>query len=114
MVWPTRGVLQERQQLKYAALDCWQLIAQQLPPDISLQRFSFANGQSVTLSGQVNADEITKIFDFNDALRKLKVKGQQVFNPIPESSDQLTYRTSGGQDSWNFGLQLIRVEAEPE
>jgi hypothetical protein len=57
------SVLQERQQLKYAALDCWQLVAQQLPPGISLDRFSFANGQSVTLSGVVDADDITRIID---------------------------------------------------
>jgi hypothetical protein len=109
------GVLQERQQLKYAALDCWQLIAEQLPPGISLQRFSFANGQTVTLSGQVNADDITKIFDFNDALRKLKVNNQQVFNPTPASSQQLSYRNGqGNQANWNFGLELLRTETEPE
>ena len=108
------GVLQERQQLKYAALDAWQLVAQQLPPGIALGRFSFANGQSVQLSGQVNADDISKIIDFNDAIRKVKVNDQQVFNPVPDSGDQLTYRTSGNQDSWNFGLQLMRVEAESE
>ena len=108
-------VLKERQQLKYAALDCWQLVAQQLPPGISIQRFSFGNGQTISLSGQVAADEITKIIDFNEAIRKLKVNGQQVFNPVPDTGDQLTYRTSAGnQSSWSFGLQLLRVEAEPE
>ena len=108
------GVLQERQQLKYAALDAWQLVAQQMPLGIALGRFSFANGQSVQLSGQVNADDISKIIDFNDAIRKVKVNNQQVFNPVPDSGDQLTYRTQGPMDSWNFGLQLIRVEAEAE
>ena len=108
------AVLSERQQLKYAALDAWRLVAQQLPPGIAIGRFSFANGQSVELSGQVNADDISKIIDFNDAIRKVKVNGQQIFNPVPDSSDQLTYRTSGNQDSWNFGLQLMRVEAEAE
>ena len=82
------GVLQERQQLKYAALDAWQLVAQELPPGLALSRFSFANGQSVTLGGQVAADDITKIFDFNDAIRKVKVNSQPVFNPVPEASQQ--------------------------
>jgi hypothetical protein len=107
-------VLQERQQLKYAALDCWQLVAQQLPPGISLDRFSFANGQSVTLSGVVDADDITRIIDFNDAIRKVKVNGQPVFNPEPDSGDQLTYRNQGNQDNWNFGLELLRTEEESE
>ncbi len=105
-------ILKERSQLKYAALDCWQLVAQQLPPGISIQRFSFGNGQSVTLGGQ--ADDINKIIDFNDAIRKLKVNDQQVFNPVPDTGDQLTYRTVGNQSSWSFGLQLLRVEAEPQ
>jgi hypothetical protein len=108
------SVLQERQQLKYAALDCWQLVAQQLPPGISLDRFSFANGQSVTLNGVVDANDITRIIDFNDAIRKVKVNGQQVFNPEPDSGDQLTYRNQGTQANWNFGLELLRTEEESE
>jgi hypothetical protein len=108
------GVLSERQQLKYAALDCWQLVAQQLPPGLALGRFSFANGQSVELSGQVDASDISRIIDFNDAIRKVKVNGQQVFNPVPDGNEQLTYRQQGNQANWNFGLQLLRVEAEPE
>ena len=109
------GVLQERQQLKYAALDAWQLVAQELPPELALSRFSFENGQTVTLGGQVAADDITKIFDFNDAIRKVKVKGQPVFNPTPDTSQQLSYRTSqGGQDTWNFGLTLLRTETEAD
>jgi hypothetical protein len=108
------GVLKERQQLKYAALDCWQLVAQQLPPGISLQRFSFANGQSVQLSGQVASDDIPKIIDFNDAMRKVKINDQPVFNAVPDNSDQLTYRNQGNQANWNFGLQLLRTEAEAE
>jgi hypothetical protein len=109
------GVLQERQQLKYAALDAWQLVAQELPPGLALSRFSFANGQSVTLGGQVAADDITKIFDFNDAIRKVKVNSQPVFNPVPEASQQLSYRNGqGGQASWSFGLTLLRTETEAE
>ena len=41
------GVLKERQELKYAALDCWKVIAEQLPEGISLQRFSFADGSKL-------------------------------------------------------------------
>ncbi|MEJ0088354.1 MAG: hypothetical protein WDM80_01140 [Limisphaerales bacterium] len=46
-------VLKERQDLKYAALECWKLVASQLPEGISLQRFSFGDGHRLTLSGTV-------------------------------------------------------------
>ena len=40
-------VLTERDQLKYAALDCWKFVAEQLPQTITLQRFSFADGKNL-------------------------------------------------------------------
>jgi hypothetical protein len=42
------------------------------------------------------------------------VNGQQVFNPEPDSGDQLTYRIQGNQANWNFGLELLRTEEESE
>ena len=63
----------------------------------------------------MNADEITKIFDFNDAIRKVKVNDQPVFNPAPEPNEQLSYRNiQGGQANWSFGLTLLRTETEAE
>jgi hypothetical protein len=106
------GVLQERQQLKFAALDCWQLVAQELPPGISLQRSSFADGRKLSLNGQVNAADTQKLIDFYDALRKVKLKEQPMFNANPGSGDQLVYRQQGSTVVWNFGLELLHTEAE--
>ena len=102
-------ILQEREQLKYAALDCWKLVAQELPEGINLQRFSFQDGQSLTLSGQVTASDISKVIDFSEALRKVKVDGKPVF----KSGQQLSYHTFNNQTAWSFGLELIRSEKEP-
>jgi hypothetical protein len=107
------NILKEREQLKYAALDCWQLVAKELPDGMNLQRFSFVDGQTVTLSGQVPVDDISKVIDFSETLRKVKVDGQFVFNQTPDSTRQLTYRTVGNQASWTFGLELLHAEAEP-
>jgi len=106
------AVLKERAQLKYAALDCWQLVAQELPPGIPLQRLSFTDGRKLSLSGQVDAAATQKIIDFYDALRKGKLNGQPVFDPTP--LDQLVYRQSGNTVVWNFSLQLLHTEAQPE
>ena len=97
-------VLKERQDLKYAALDCWKLVADKLPEGISLQRFSFGDGRKLTLSGTVAQDQITAITDFYDALRKATLNGQPMFNT--SGGEQLSYRQNGSQVSWNFSLEL--------
>ena len=107
------GVLQERQQLKYAALDCWQIVAQQLPAGITLQRFSFADGKRLALGGQVPSDQISLITDgFYDGVRKAKSNGQLMFDPAINPGGQLTYRQSGSVVTWNFGLELLHSEAD--
>ncbi|MGD0252305.1 MAG: hypothetical protein ABSC01_06365 [Verrucomicrobiota bacterium] len=110
------GVLKERQELKYAALDCWKVIAEQLPEGISLQRFSFADGSKLSLNGTCDSDQIDLITGkggFYDSVRKAKLNGQPMFDPNPNSSDQLTYRTAGNTVTWIFGLELQHTEAEP-
>lgn len=106
------GILQERSQLKYAALDCWQLVAQEMPPGISLQRSSFADGRKLTLSGQAGTEDVQKIYDYYDALRKAKLNGQPVFNSSPGSGEQPNSRQQGNSLSWNFSLELLRSEEE--
>jgi hypothetical protein len=101
-------VLKERQDLKYAALDCWKLVADHLPAGISLQRFSFGDGHRLTLSGTVSADQITSLTeDFYDGLRKAQVNGQPMFN---SDDDGLNYHQSGSQVSWSFSLDLRHAE----
>jgi hypothetical protein len=103
-------VLKERQELKFAALDCWKLVAEELPAGISLQRFSFANGQRISLNGMVPAEDIGKIINFNDGLRKAQLNGQPMFTT--EGGEPLVYRQSGSQATWNFALDLQRTEEE--
>ena len=107
------GILQERSQLKYAALDCWQLVAQEMPQGISLQRSSFADGRKLSLSGQAGSDDVQKIYDFYDALRKAKLNGQPMFDASPGSGEQPNSRLQGSSLSWNFALELLRSEEEP-
>jgi hypothetical protein len=101
-------VLKQRQELKYAALDCWKLVAEKLPGGISLQRFSFGDGSKLSLNGTVTPDQIKPITDFYDALRKAEVEGQPMFTP--EGGSILSYRNNGNQVSWNFSLELRHTE----
>ncbi len=106
------SVLKEREQLKYAALDCWQWVAQELPPGISLQRFSFADGQRLTLSGTAPQDQINTLFDFNTALKKKQVNGQFVFDQ--QKGDSVNPRLSGNIETWNLSVDLLHSEAAPK
>jgi len=108
------AVLTQRQQLKYAALDCWKMVAEQMPAGLSLQRSSFTDGQKLTLNGICAPDQISQILGqgkFYDAVRKAKLNGQDMFEPtVPEP---LVYNQSGNQDNWHFTLQLKHSEAVP-
>jgi hypothetical protein len=109
------AVLQERAQLKYAALDSWQVVAQQLPPGIQVQRMIFAGGQHLTLSGSTTPDMINTLFDFDSALRKYKTKDQQgneqqFFDP--QKGDHVNPRTQNNATSWGCSLELVHAEAD--
>jgi hypothetical protein len=105
------GVLEERSALRFAALDLWQLVAQDLPATITLQRFSFANGQKLSLSGTAPQDQLNTLFDFNAALKKATLKGQPVFDPL--TGDAVNPRSIGnGQVSWSLSLDLLHTEEE--
>jgi hypothetical protein len=107
-------VLATRQQLKYAALDCWKIVAEQMPPGISLQRSSFADGQKLTLNGVCSPDQIGQISDpgkFYDAVRKAKLDSQDVFEASPV--EPLIWNQSANTVNWHFTLQLKHAEAMP-
>jgi hypothetical protein len=107
------NVLRERSQLKYAALDAWQWVAQELPPGIALQQFSFANGQAVALSGTAPRDMINTLFDFNMAFKKKKVNDQFVFDQ--NKGDTVNPREVPPNNvSWNLSVELLRTEAEAQ
>ena len=106
------NVLSERQQLKYAALDCWKHVSEQLPPSITLQRFSLSDGQKLSLSGLTTEDQIDTLFSFYTSMQKLKVNGQFIFDQL--NGEPPSPRLIGNNEQWNCSLQLLRVEEEPQ
>jgi hypothetical protein len=105
-------VLKERQALKYAALDCWKVVAEQLPQNITLQRFSFADGQKLSLSGTAPADQVNTLFDFNSTMKKVKTNDRQMFDPN-QDEDVNPRKGPGNTVSWSFSLQLQHTEGLP-
>jgi hypothetical protein len=101
------AVLQERSQLKYAALDCWQLVAENVPASVLLQRWGFSEGSKLSLSGQVPAADTQQLLDFYDTLRKAKKNGVPFFT---SESEPPAFHQLGNTVGWNFSLVLAHVE----
>jgi hypothetical protein len=104
-------VLKERQELKYAALDCWKIVAEHLPPNITLQRFSFADGKKLSLSGTAAPDQVNTLFDFNTAMQKVAANGHPMFNS--QGGEPVNPRQTGNAVTWSFSLQLQNAEGTP-
>jgi len=103
-------ILQDRQDLKYAALDCWKTVAELLPDGVTLEGFSFNEGKKLTLNGTAPSDQVKPLLHFDADIRKATKDGQLLFDP--SAGDSLTYHQgAGGLVSWSCSLELKRTEA---
>ncbi len=105
-------VLSERQQLKYAALDCWKIVADQLPQTVTLQSFNFGDGEKLSLSGTAPADQVDTLFNFNDAMKKIQLNGQPMFDQ--NKGETVSPKLIGGTEQWRFTVELAHPEAQPQ
>jgi hypothetical protein len=104
-------VLKTRQELKFAALDCWKVTAELLPESAQLDQFSFSDGRRLALNGSAPADSVNDVIEFYGAMRKATLDGQPMFsaNKVQELS---TRSGPGGAVVWNFALELKRTEGQ--
>lgn len=105
------GVLEQRSQLKFAALDCWQYVAEELPASVSLQRFSFVGGEKIMLSGTAPQEKINDLFDFNDTLKKKKTADNKpIFDQL--KGDTVNPILHNNVESWSMSLELLNKGEE--
>ena len=100
-------VLQDRSELKFAALDCWKAVADTLPDTMTIDSMNFNEGQKLLMSGSWSGDANT-VLDFGENLRKTTNGGQLFFNL--QNSDP--FPTMRG-NTWVFNLELKRTEVTP-
>src|SRR5262249_45835627 len=103
-------ILKDRQDLKYAGLNCWKAVAELMPDSITLDSLVFSEGRKLTLHGTAPADQTSKLNAFDAALRrKTEVESKQLlFETFGES---ISWQTSApGTVRWNVTLQLKRTE----
>ncbi len=106
-------VLKDRQELKFAALDCWSVTARLLPEGVTLETLSFVDGKKLRLDGTAPTDQVQKLIEFEAAMRKANdSSGQTLFDS--SKGDNLNYRANPGNAtvSWNLTLELKRVEVQ--
>jgi hypothetical protein len=101
-------VLKDRQELKYAALDCWRQAAELLPEDLTLENFTFSDGKRLTLQGSAPVGQVQPLYTFESAMRKATVRNQPLFEPL--KGDTVSYHQRGTSISWSFSLELKRSE----
>jgi hypothetical protein len=105
------AVLKERQELKYAALDCWQAVAETMPDILNLEGFVFSDGHRLTLNGTAPSDQSTKVTDFNVAMRKWTVNGIPLFDANAGDTPGINLAPNSPTLNWRFAVELKRVEA---
>ena len=104
------NVLKERETLKFAALDCWEAVAETMPTSLNLDTLNFTDGTKLSLRGTAPGDQVLAVTDFYDKLRKWETHGegepvQRLFNDTGEGPR--TSLNPGGQTvTWTFELDI--------
>ena len=103
-------VLKDRQELKFASLDCWDTTARLLPENTTLEGFTFSEGKKLKLDGTAPADQIQSLLDFERELRRATVNGQLLFDS--SRGDSLQFHAQGNNAMWTLVLELKRSEVQ--
>ena len=96
------GVLEDRKNLQFAALDCWKAVADLLPAEVSVDQIYFQRGKTFDLFGTVPQENEIEVTDFNSALRRVKVNGDLLFSEVSSPSSQVR----GTSVVWKFSCKL--------
>jgi hypothetical protein len=103
-------VLKDRQDLKYAALNCYNYVAKLMPENLTLEGINFSEGRKITLNGNVPTERVSQVTDFYDRLRRATDDDKNlVFDP--QKGDSPKYQGTP-ISRWDFSLELKRVEVQ--
>jgi hypothetical protein len=99
-------VLKQRETLKFAALDCWEAVAENMPTGLTLETLNFNDGRTLSLRGSAPTEQVTAVTDFYDNLRKWKNNGQLLFDPNSGDVPRTSVMPGGAAVAWSFELDL--------
>jgi hypothetical protein len=103
-------VLKDRQELKYAALDCWRACAELVPAGLTLESLNFSEGKHISLSGAAPKDQTKELLNFASAAHKYTKDGELLFDP--SKVEIPTWNPEGPETvRWSVTFELRRGEA---
>jgi hypothetical protein len=97
-------ILEDRQNLKFLALDCWKAVAINLPETVSIDSIYF-DRQKFELVGSASADDQDAVRTFNDALRHTLNSGK-ADEPLFSEVTPPNMKINGDTVKWSFECQL--------
>jgi hypothetical protein len=103
------GILQEREVLRSAALDCWDAVAQTMPTGLTLDTMNFSdlNGSRLNLTGTAPSDQVLAVGEFYEKLRKWETRDGKPLFGLNEGGVPTTSLNPGGATvRWSFDLDL--------
>ena len=103
-------VLKEREDLKYAGLDCWSTTARLLRENMTLDSMNFSDGRRLTLSGTAPGDQTKDLYSFEGDMRKASVRGQPLFDA--NKGESIQFQVRGATATWTLSLELNRTEVQ--
>lgn len=104
-------VLQDQLDLQFAALDSWKATADFLPPELTLNSLNFDRGRKLTLLGTASNEDVSKVNEFNGALRGVTARNQPLFSKV--NAPSINPGPPGGQQiTWSFFSELKRTDNE--
>jgi hypothetical protein len=98
-------ILKDRQELKYAALDCWRAVGKNLPADLTLDDLYFQRGK-LELRGRAPADNQLAITDFNDKMRVFNINDTPLFTEVGPPAVSIR----GDRAEWRFTCMMKGAE----
>ena len=106
------AILQEQEDLRFSALDCLRVIAEELPTELTLNSFRFYQGETLTLNGSVPSADSQKVSEYHLALINTKIGDEKLFKSV-DSPNISPVRARGNRTStestWNFKCTLART-----
>jgi len=97
-------ILKDREKLKFAALDCWKAVAENLPDSLTVDTMYFQHGK-FELHGSYLADNLGDVQNFNEALRNATdpARHESLFTEV---SAPTTVKHSSDHGEWGFNCTL--------